>query len=170
MIEGDELVLPAEAGAETTGFLRAGGAGEEAMIEALTRSSAELCESFLGRVTLARGFTETLRPTAGSGTPLPPAAYAIDIGADGDGWVRILDDSGAGRVRVSYEAGMASQWSEVPSALRHGIVRLAAHLYNLREPAGHRPSRVEPPASVTALWRPYRRIRLSEGGGPCSRH
>ena len=192
MIESKALALPPQAAAEAAGFLRAAGAGEEALIAALVRSAAELCEQFTGTVLIARGFAEVLQPTGGwqrlgrtpvrsiagvaalamdgSAAPLPAAAYGVDIDSAGDGWVRVTDPAGASRVRVSYEAGMAAGWSEVPEALRHGVIRLAAHFYNLREAPERRPSRIEPPASVTALWRPYRRLRLACGGRGCSRH
>ncbi|HEY0411910.1 MAG TPA: hypothetical protein VGD66_02065 [Allosphingosinicella sp.] len=181
MIESDALSLPPQAAAEAAGFLRAGGAGEEALIGALTQSAAELCERFTGLVLLARGFAQTLRPDgawqrlgrtpvraisgieavppAGAPEALPAAAYALDIDAQGDGWVRIADPAAARRVRISYQAGIAVEWDGVPAALRHGVTRLAAHLYSLRGgEAGE--LRSEPPAAVTALWRPYRRLRL----------
>jgi hypothetical protein len=46
----------------------------------------------------------------------------------------------------------------LPAALRHGILRLAAHFYTHRASEGAPGG--EPPAAVTALWRPYRRLRL----------
>ena len=57
---------------------------------------------------------------------------------------------------VRYGAGRAHDWNGVPEPLRHGIVRMAAHLYTHRdgEDGG------APPAAVTALWLPYRRLRL----------
>ena len=63
---------------------------------------------------------------------------------------------GAKRLRVSYRAGMAADPNGVPEALRHGIVRLAAHI--ICDAAG--PGDAGPPAAVTALWRPWRRLRL----------
>jgi hypothetical protein len=47
-------------------------------------------------------------------------------------------------------------WSEVPEALRQGMVRLAAHLYAHRD----REEGAGPPAAVTALWRLWRRLGL----------
>ena len=82
--------------------------------------------------------------------------------AAGDGWVRLLaggpsTGSGqAGRIRVAYRAGMGEDPNGLPEALRHGIVRMAAHLYSERD----RPQGAEPPAAVTAWWRPWRRLRL----------
>jgi uncharacterized phiE125 gp8 family phage protein len=91
---------------------------------------------------------------AGAETPLPAGAYAVDIDAAGDGWVRVTGPGGAKRVRVAYRAGLAAEENGVPEPLRQGIVRLAAHLYGARDQAA------APPAAVTALWRPWRRMRL----------
>jgi uncharacterized phiE125 gp8 family phage protein len=183
MIESDALVLPPEAAAEAADFLRAGGAGEAALIAALTGAAAELCERFTGTVLIARGFTETVRPTGGwqrlGGTPartitrveslaagspgeaLGPGAFAMDIDANGDGWIRVPEGAAVGRLRVVYQAGLAVDWAGVPSALRHGVIRLAAHLYAIRGDAGSDERRLAPPAAVAALWRPYRRLRLA---------
>ena len=83
------------------------------------------------------------------------AAYAVDIDGRGEGWVRA--SSGGGRVRVTAEAGLATGWSGLPGAIRQGAVRLAAHLFAHRDAADD----AGPPAAVAALWRPYRRMRLS---------
>jgi uncharacterized phiE125 gp8 family phage protein len=183
MIESEALTLPPEAAAAVGEFLRAGGAGETALIEALAGSAADYCEQFTGTVLIARGFTETLRPTGGwqrlgrtpiraiSGVdalpaggpaqPLAPAAFAVDIDAQGDGWVRVTERTGADRVRISYQAGLAADWDSLPAALRHGVIRLAAHLYSVRTADGADGRRLDPPAAVAALWRPYRRLRLA---------
>jgi uncharacterized phiE125 gp8 family phage protein len=96
-----------------------------------------------------------LRPD-GLAAALPVSAFAIDIDGRGEGWIRVTAPGEATRVRVTYQAGLAGEWSGAPDALRHGIVRLAAHLYAHRdeEKGG------APPAAVTALWRPWRRIGL----------
>jgi uncharacterized phiE125 gp8 family phage protein len=52
---------------------------------------------------------------------------------------------------------MAPDWTGLPEALRQGVVRLAAHFYTHRTAAEDE----GPPAAVTALWRPWRRMRLS---------
>jgi uncharacterized phiE125 gp8 family phage protein len=183
MIESETLALPPEAAAAAGEFLRAGGAGETALIAALTESAAELCERFTGTVLIARSFAETLRhtgtwqrlgrtpvraisgiealPVAGPARPLPPGAFAVDIDAQGDGWVRLTERPEESRVRVSYEAGLAADWDSLPAALRHGVIRLAAHLYSVRTADGADGRRLDPPAAVAALWRPYRRLRLA---------
>jgi uncharacterized phiE125 gp8 family phage protein len=155
-------------------FLRIGNGAEDAVMERLVLAALELCAAFTGRnpirrtvieqapaggawVRLARApvisiaGVERLLPD-GSAAVLPAKDYAVDIDANGDGWVKAI---GGGRVRVSYLAGFADDWAAVPEALRHGIVRLAAHLHTQRDGGAG-----APPAAVTALWRPYRRVRI----------
>lgn len=181
MIEGEALVLPPEAAGAAKGFLRVERADEDALIGGLVGAAAELCEGFTGQALLARGFTETMPasrawqrltrtpvraitlvealPAEGPPQALASGGYAIDIDANGDGWVRLTAAGEARRIRVGYEAGVAGAWADLPAALRHGILRLAAHFYTSRVAEGGRGSDA-PPAAVTALWRPYRRLRL----------
>jgi hypothetical protein len=51
---------------------------------------------------------------------------------------------------------MADDENGVPEPIRQGVLRLIAHLFTSRDGTDG-----EPPAAVTALWRPYRRMRLS---------
>jgi uncharacterized phiE125 gp8 family phage protein len=161
---------------ELKAFLRIATSEEDALLAALVRAAADTCEAFTGRALLTRAVEEMLpasrawtrlglAPVAtieavalvgadGAATPLIAEDYAIDIDAAGEGWVRLLIGLEPKRVRVSYRAGLAADANGLPEALRHGIVRLAAHLYVSRDrPDG-------PPAAVTALWRPWRRLRL----------
>jgi uncharacterized phiE125 gp8 family phage protein len=164
--------------AELKAFLRIGVSEEDALLAGLARAAADMCEAFTGRALLLRGIEEMLpasrawtrlgtAPVAaieavaligadGAATALTAQDYAIDIDASGEGWVRLLLGLEPKRVRVSYRAGMAAHANGLPEALRHGIVRLAAHLYTHRD----RPDGGGPPAAVTALWRPWRRLRL----------
>jgi uncharacterized phiE125 gp8 family phage protein len=152
---------------EVKAFLRIAHDGEDELLGALIRSAGEMCERFTGRALLPRDILETLPASSawtrlGAGPvraiagveALPADAYAVDIDAAGDGWVRVTRADGAKVVRVSYSAGMAAEAEGLPEALRHGIVRLAAHLY------AERGEGAAPPAAVTALWRPWRRLRL----------
>ena len=61
---------------------------------------------------------------------------------------------GAGSVMVEATAGMATDWGSLPAAIRQGAALLAAHLYDTGAGGG------APPAAVTALWRPFRVLRL----------
>lgn len=179
MIEGEAMTVPADALAEVKAYLRVDGAGEDAPIAALIGAAAAVCEAFGGVTLLARGFDETLETGAArawtrlartpvravetmagaDGAALPIETFASDIDANGDGWVRLLTPPDAfsgtgGRARVRYRAGLAESWAGLPAPLRQGVVRLAAHLYVHRDGADD----VVPPAAVTALWRPYRRM------------
>ena len=164
--------------AEAKSYLRVEGSHEDALVERLVQGSTALCEAFTGQWRLARAGSETiaaspswtrLRPTPvrailgvdalpleGEAVVLAAEDYAIDIDAGGDGWVRVTDAGEARRVRVRFEAGLAPAWEGLPEPLRQGIVRLVAHLFTHRDDhAG-----AAPPAAVTALWRPWRRLRL----------
>lgn len=172
----EEPVQPGAAALDAAkAFLRVETAEEDGLVAELVASAAGLCEAFTGQVLIRRGFQELLPRSGcwqrlgrspvsavtateqaadgGAYAPLGAADHAIDIDAAGDGWVRA---GGSGRIRVSYEAGLAADWSSAPEALRQGIVRLAAHLYTHRAEAGGS----TPPAAVVALWRPWRRMRL----------
>ena len=178
----DEGRLPlAAALAEAREYLRLGGGSDEAVLAAALRTATALCEAFTGVALISRpvqeilpvrgewqrlGRTPVLAITAIEGVPaegsvfaLPIGAYAVDIDAAGDGWVQVTAPGAAGRVRVSYTAGLAPEPGRVPEPLRHGIIQLAGHLLRERD----RDSGLEPPASVAALWRPWRRLRLNGG-------
>ncbi len=168
---------------EVQAFVRVDRGEEEALLAGMVRTASALCEAFTNRVLIAREFSETLAVRGewqrltlspvrsidavealaldGSATALTPGAYAIDIDASGDGWVRLTDPGATLRVRVSATAGMASGINEVPEPLRHGILRLVGHLFASRDGGGVEGPGGEPPAAVTALWRPFRRMRLS---------
>jgi uncharacterized phiE125 gp8 family phage protein len=163
--------------AEAQAYARVETGEEEALLAGLVRSASALCESFIGQVLIARPFEETLAATSqwqrlsltpvrtidavatvaadGGSVALATGAFEVDIDSRGDGWVRALE-SREGRLLVSGTAGLASEPNGVPEPLRQGILRLIAHLFATRDGSGG-----EPPAAVTALWRPYRRIRLA---------
>ena len=92
----------------------------------------------------------------GAATALPVAAYAIDLDPRGEGWVR-LGPGERGRVRVTFTAGAATGWEQLPPPLAQGAVLLAAHLIEGRSDGG------TPPAAVVAFWRPWRRLQLMAG-------
>ncbi|HEX8580143.1 MAG TPA: phage head-tail connector protein [Allosphingosinicella sp.] len=178
MVTGEGFEPGAQALGEAKAFLRVVGEEEDALLERLVGAAGAQCEAFTGRVLLAREFSETLAASAawrrlgrgpvraitgveslradGLAAALPVSAFAIDINARGDGWVRVSDAGGATRVRVAYQAGLAEVWADLPDGLRQGIIRLVAQLYAHRDGESGGP----PPAAVTALWRPWRRIGL----------
>ncbi len=164
---------------EAKAYLRVGDTAQDAMIEAATASAESLCEAYIGGPLVRRELTETIAggprwqrlssapvhaivavaavDGAGDAEPLAVGSYAVDIDARGDGWVRA---PGVVRLQISYEAGLAPDAAQVPAALRHGVVRLAAHLFTARD------LDEAPPAAVTALWRLWRRLTLHHEARP----
>jgi uncharacterized phiE125 gp8 family phage protein len=172
--EGGGPAVPLE---ELKAYLRIAGSDEDGLLTQLLGAATDLCERFTGQWLTVRWAREvaaaraewqrlSVRPVAavsaveawsdaGIASALPVDGYAVDIDAVGEGWVRV-SAPGIARVRVTYSAGLASEAADVPVALRQGIVRLAAEQYATREGRD-----ATPPAAVTALWRPWRRMRLA---------
>ena len=170
------LAEPIVSMSEAQAYVRIETGEEEALLAGLIRTASGLCEAFINQVVIARPFSCDLPATGcwerlpvtpvraitdvasvdGSGvpTPMPGAGYTSDIDFAGDGWVRVTP--GPARVSVSGTAGMAESENGVPEPIRQGVLRLVAHLFTARDGEGG-----ESPAAVTALWRPYRRMRLS---------
>jgi uncharacterized phiE125 gp8 family phage protein len=158
-------------------YLRISGAQEDGLLAQLLASTTGLCEQFIGQWLVVRQAREVVaaraawqrlaaRPVvaigaveawseAGVASVLPVEGYAVDIDAAGEAWVRV-SVPGVARVRVTYSAGLVGDVAAVPAGLAQGIIRLAADHYATREGA-----EVKPPAAVTALWRPWRRMRLA---------
>jgi uncharacterized phiE125 gp8 family phage protein len=155
-------------------------AQDDGPLSALLSASLEMCEAFTGSMPLVATCEETLpactgwqslrtRPVQaitgvwsvsanGTRVALSASAYAIELEPDGSGRVQLLQTAGATAIAVRFTAGMAPDWPSLPEALRHGIVRLAAHQHREREGSG---AGALPPSSVAALWRPWRRLRLA---------
>jgi uncharacterized phiE125 gp8 family phage protein len=172
------LAEPIVTMSEAQAYVRIETGEEEAVLAGLLRSASALCEAFLSQVVIARAF-ELQLPASGNwerlpltpvksitevamldangvATVLPNDGYTVDIDSSGDGWVRVAQADGALRVRVTGTAGMADDENGVPEPIRQGVLRLIAHLFTSRDGEGG-----DPPAAVTALWRPYRRLRLA---------
>jgi uncharacterized phiE125 gp8 family phage protein len=159
-------------------YLRIGNDGEDALIDSFAASALALGEAFTGTAWIAReGWQDVLPasrawqqllagpvsaitaveglPSEGDAHALAAEDYAIDIDADSCGWVRVVAPSEAGRIRVTFGAGAAAGWGDLPPPMAQGAVLLIAHLFE------HRDGDAAPPAAVAALWRPFRRVRLS---------
>lgn len=162
----------ASATAAVKALLRIATGDEDALIGAFVEATLGLAEQFTGQVMIARAMAAAI-PALPEWQPLPavpvrtitglwriggPAlgvdTQAIDIAADATGWVRVLDSGGAALVEARFTAGLAPDWETLPAPIRQGVVLLAGHLFVERDPD------VAPPAAVTALWRPYRRLTL----------
>ncbi|MBR0553890.1 head-tail connector protein [Stakelama marina] len=158
-------------------WLRSSG-DSDAVLATLVETALGLGEAFLGMALIARDFRDVIPvsgawsaldmmpvttigevqglPADGAAFVLTASSYAIDIDGNGIGWVRVMQPGSAGRVSVAYQAGVASDWASLPEPVRQGVVMLAAHLRQAADGVG-----ATPPAAVTALWRPYRRMRLN---------
>jgi uncharacterized phiE125 gp8 family phage protein len=172
------IAQPAVTMSEAQAYVRIETGEEEAVLAGLIRTASALCETFLNQVVVAREFAVELPATGawerlavtpvrsigsidaldsvGVVSPLPASSFSVDIDSAGDGWIRVHDPLGATRVRVRGTAGIASQANDVPEPIRQGVIRLVAHLFTSRDGGGG-----DPPAAVTALWRPFRRMRLA---------
>ncbi|AMO73469.1 hypothetical protein AZE99_13815 [Sphingorhabdus sp. M41] len=171
--------LPAALIAEVREFIRIDHLADDDAIDAFLRSAASLCEDFTGQMLIIRSVTDILPARRewqklkrlpvqsiasveamgadGIAAVLAVEDYALDIDSDGIGWIRLHRSDGGSRIRVTYSAGLATDWDELPAGLRQGIVRMAGYLYANRDgvDAGG------PPSAVTALWRPFRRMRMA---------
>ncbi|MFM6933426.1 MAG: hypothetical protein ACKOUT_14430 [Novosphingobium sp.] len=172
--------LAPEALAELKEWLGITTTGEDATLAALLLAALESCEAFTGILPIECQCEEVLPVTAGwtaldtrpvqaislveaipmtgPRVALAANAYAIDLSADGAGLVRVIAPGLATRIAVRFTAGLAAGWNALPQGLRHGAVRLAAYQYRQRDAGGVEP---QPPAAVAALWRPWRRLRLT---------
>lgn len=177
------ILAPAELGGAALGELKSWlaitSSAEDVLLTGLIGAAVETCEGFTGCMPLQQtceeihtsspGWQRLLSapvqaitgvegiPAEGPRIALSSDAYEVDLEGDGTGMVRVLRQGAAGRIAVRFTAGLAPGWGSLPEGLRHGIVRLAAHLYRERD-AGDAGN---PPAAVTALWRPWRRMRLA---------
>ena len=169
-----------EALGELKQWLALTGSREDAMLERMIGAALELCEGFTGQLPLEATCEEVLGaspgwqplatrpiqailsvegiPAEGARGPLATDAYAIELDSDGGARVRVTNPGTAGRIAVRFVAGLAPNWNGLPESLRHGVIRLAAHQHRARESNAADPI---PPAAVTALWRPWRRMRLA---------
>lgn len=152
---------------------------EDSLLEGLLHASLDLCESFTRQMPLEAGFEEIV-PASGTWhcleprpvraitavaaisqdstrAPLASGQYEIELDAAGVGRVRLLAPVEVRSIAVSFVVGIAPDWPSMPDGLRHGMIRAAAHLYRDRDGA----QSDAPPSSISALWRPWRLLRLA---------
>lgn len=156
---------------EAQAYVRLETGDEEALLAGLIRTASTLCETFLNQAVIARPFAEAVTGTgewqALRSTPvraltsvragsqlLPADRYALDIDDCDTGLVMLPTGL---RCVVEGSVGLALDENEVPEPIRQGVVRLTSHLFSHRDDSAY----AEPPAIVTALWRPYRRLVLT---------
>ena len=152
---------------------------DDILLVDLLRSSLNAFEAFTGLMPLQHLCTEVLPATAltqrAATAPVtmlhevheitPTLAkrdlagdrFTHEIDADGRLFIRLLSPLANPRIELRMTAGLADSWTRLDPALRQGIVRLAAHQYRERDEGANE---AKPPASVVALWRPWRAVRL----------
>jgi uncharacterized phiE125 gp8 family phage protein len=171
--------MPGEAAlAELKHWLGISRPNDDDTLSQLLDASLTICEAFTGKAPL-RQTVEEIIPLAGSwqelvSRPVRELTGAALVAADGSReafaapsdalvWqigpsacVRQLRPLEGEALALQLVVGIGADWNSLPAPLRQGIIRLAAHHYRDRESK----SGAVPPASVTALWRPWREVRL----------
>ncbi|MEM9310498.1 MAG: hypothetical protein AAGA34_03550 [Pseudomonadota bacterium] len=152
---------------------------EDTLLTNLLGASLSVCEAFIGQAPLKQIVEERIQSNAGtySLATLPARAFVsadwigqdnarfslehsefeFEIDVDRRASITLMSDHDSPAILVSFKAGIAEEWSEMPEALKQGIIRLAAFHYRDRETGRD----AVPPASVAALWRPWRIVRLT---------
>ena len=152
---------------------------EDAALTRLLETSLAICEAFTGQTPLRQTVEEIIdleaqwselasRPVQtligadliaedGSREALADLQYVVEFRASGRACVKLLQPLEGRGVALRLTVGIAADWPSLPAPLAQGIIRLAAHHYRERD----NKSSVVPPASVTALWRPWREVRLA---------
>jgi uncharacterized phiE125 gp8 family phage protein len=171
-------VLGGAALAELKHWLGISRPDEDAALTRLLETSLTICEAFTGQAPLRQTVEEIVPLCSGwhelvsrpvrqlvaaalvaddaSRQALADPDYAIELRASGSACVRLLQPLEGRAVALHLSVGIAEEWAALPAPLGQGIIRLAAHHYRDRDQKGSAP----PPASVTALWRPWRNVRL----------
>jgi uncharacterized phiE125 gp8 family phage protein len=152
---------------------------EDAALTRLLESSLAICEAFTGQTPLRQSVEEVVpldaqwrelvsRPVQslvsaeliaqdGSRVAVADLPYTIEFRAGGSACFRLIQPLEGRGLALRLAVGIAADWSALPAPLAQGIIRLAAYHYRDRDSkaAGI------PPASVTALWRPWRQVRIA---------
>src|SRR3546814_12794038 len=129
---------------EVKAWLRLETEEEDAIVGGLVRIVIVCCEGVVGHALILReevqrlpGSREWQRlrwtpvsaimgvtglPAEGAVFALPIGAYGVVIDGNGDGWVRVTASGAAGRVDVTFMAGLATVCAGVAEAIREGAV------------------------------------------------
>lgn len=144
----------------------------------LIDTSLTICEAFTGKAPLRQTVEETIalggswhelssRPVHditgaaliaadGTRTAIAAPSEALEWRIGGLACVRPRRPLDGEQLALTLVVGIAADWAGLPAPLRQGIVRLAAHHFRDRDGKAS----AVPPASVTALWRPWREVRF----------
>lgn len=153
---------------------------EDDTLRQLLGTSLTICEAFTGKAPMRQTVEETIPPVTGwqelvsrpvhmltsaavladggERTPIASLVDALEWRIGASACVRLRRPVDGQGLVLQLVVGIAADWIALPAPLRHGIIRLAAHHFRDRE--GTTKAGAVPPASVTALWRPWREVRL----------
>jgi uncharacterized phiE125 gp8 family phage protein len=177
MLSLDPLSLDGAMLDEARAYLRIEHEEEDASLAAILLSAMAQAEQYLGQILLRRTVREILPAStcwqrlhgapfvsANSATAIPAegasftvTSFSTSVDARGDGWFRVNQAGIAGRVELTYSAGLATGWAALPEAIRLGVLRLTAHLHAYRDD----PADTGFPEAAKTLLASWRRIRLS---------
>lgn len=179
MISRDAVVLDSAMLDEARAYLRLESEEEDASLGSILLGAIGHAEAYLGQMLLRRNVREIVPasvhwqrlaalpvtlvnsvtgiPAEGMPFALTAEAYKIGIDAHGEAWLRVTQPGSSGRVEVACQAGMGLTWTELPEAIRLGVLRLAAHLHMHRDNSDD----PGPPEGVVTLLRPWRRRRIA---------
>lgn len=151
---------------------------DDALLADLLAASLALCEAFTGQYVLAQTVEELVPTGRGwqqlTAQPVRHLVAAEWVNADASrsviaepvsvielrialrACVQVLVPATQPLLALQLRVGLAENWDDLAAPLKHGIIRLAAYHYRDRDGSRTLP----PPASVTALWRPWRCVRL----------
>ncbi|WP_108789188.1 head-tail connector protein [Erythrobacter sp. Alg231-14] len=174
--------VSATALAELKAWLGISRQNEDELLIGLLRASLDVCEAFTGQAPLSQLIEEQMPTSAGryaiasrpvsslivaqivgldgAQSALNPDKYEIEFQAIGNACFTLLQSVEGQAVAIRLRVGIASDWETLPAAIKQGLIRLAAYHYRDRDRPGNAKKEVSAPSSVTALWRPWRTMRL----------
>ncbi len=163
---------------------------QDEVLESYLRASIAAVEARTGKMLLVRRLLWTLEDWAQSYAQPVPVAPVVDIVdvtvKDRNGVATVADNTsyllqrdthrpklvavGAalptipelGSAEVTFDAGFATVWDEIPADLRHATFLLAAHYYENRSETSGVAGLM--PFGVMALLEPHRNVRVFGGG------
>lgn len=172
-----------------TGF--AEGSLQDEILVSFLRAAVAAIEARSGKVLIARDFSLTLHRWRDRGGEVLPVAPVRDVQqlvlVDAMGVETVLapedyrleKDSQrprlrpagslfpmvavGGSIKVSFTAGMATDWGGLPADLGQAVLLLAAHYYEYRNETGLSDGCM--PFGVSSLIQRYRQVRLGLGAG-----
>ncbi len=169
--------------AELKSWLGISRSNEDELLVSLLQASLEMCDAFTGQAPLSQLVEERLPAHAGhhslssrpinsivsaevlaqdgTVTALDASDFDLEFRAVSNACFRLFNDVEGQAISLKVRVGIAPNWETVPAGIKQGLIRLAAFQYRDRDRTGTPSNKATvSPASVTALWRPWRTMRL----------